>query len=138
MSMPDMNAQGPFCVDPGAAVWTLVRDLVHQQHSIAELGQMLAAIRAEHVANPEEMISLDFDLKTFSDLATLKVQWYYQTLPSLVAKLEVLSEMHETFGDGPVAIDDLVDAALWRNKYHVALNAMTVDASLGRGRGDNA
>jgi len=124
--MPDMEAEGPFCINPAAAVWALARELIQQQHSVTQLERMLAAIQAEHLDSSEEVISLGYDLKNVSDLVDLKWLWYSKTLPSLVAKFAVALEAHETFGDGTVTIDDPIDAGLWRSKYFVAVDDMTV------------
>jgi hypothetical protein len=126
MNMPDMDGQGPFCIDPTAVVWTLASELVEQQRSIAQLERMLAAIRAEHIGRPEEIRSLNYDAKNASDLVSLKRLWYEKTLPSMIAKLAVALEAHQTFGDAIVTIDDPIDAAVWKNKYFVAVDDMTV------------
>jgi len=126
MSMPDLNAVGPFCIDPAAMVWTLVSDLVTQQRSLAQVERTLLATQADHSGNVDEMLSLSYDLKTFSDLAALKELWYARTQPAMIAQLALALEAHETFGDGMVTIEDPLDASLWRNKYFVALEDSTV------------
>jgi hypothetical protein len=139
MSMPDMNAEGPFCMDPAVAVWTLVRELVTQQRSVARVGRTLAALQAQHADNNyEEIISLSDDLKNASDMVALKHMWYTKTLPSLVAQFALVLEVHDTFGDGPVTIDNPIDAALWRNKYFVAVDDLTVTSSAQQKKSDGA
>jgi hypothetical protein len=126
MSMPDMEAQGPFRLDPAVAVWSLVRELIEQQRSLVQLEQTLAAVKAEHADNADEVVSLTYDLKNLSDLVDLRRLWYSKGLPSMLAKLAVVLEAHETFGDQAFSIDDPVDAELWRGKYFVAVDDMTV------------
>ncbi|OBH57574.1 hypothetical protein A5682_19815 [Mycobacterium mantenii] len=126
MSMPDMDAQGPFRIDPADAVWALVRELIEQQHSVVQLEQTLAAIKADHADDFDEVVSLTCDLKNLSDLAALRRLWYSRGLPGMLAKLAVALEAHETFGDHAVTIDDPVDAELWRSKYRVAVDDLTV------------
>jgi hypothetical protein len=94
--MPDMDAQGPFCIDSAAVVWTLARELVEQQHFIARLERVLSAIQAGHVDGSEEAISLKYAEKTLSDLVVLRWLWYSKTLPSIVAKFALTLEAHET------------------------------------------
>lgn len=134
MSMPDMDGEGPFHLDPTASVWSLVRELVERQRSAVGLQRTLAAIQAEHSGRPEEIISLKDDLKNVSDLVALRELWYSSGLPSMVAKLALVLEVHETFGDSEVTIDEPVDAALWRNKYFVALDDLTFSLPADRGR----
>jgi hypothetical protein len=136
--MPEMGTQGPFSIEPATAVWTLVRELVKQQRSIAQVGQMLAAIQTEHVDSPEEVISLNYDVKNVSDLAALKWLWYSKTLPDMVAKFAVALEAHETFGDAAVTIDDPIDAAVWRSKYFAAVDDMTVTLAPNPRKADGA
>jgi hypothetical protein len=124
--MPDMDSQGPFCIDPAAAVWTLARELIEHQQLIAQLDRMLAALQAEHVNSPDEVMSLSYGAKNVSDLVALKLHWYSKTLPSIVAKFVVALEAHETFGDRAVTIDDPIDAGAWRSKYFVAVDDLTV------------
>lgn len=126
MSMPDMEAQGPFRMDPAVVVWTLVRELLEQQRSLVQLEQTLAAVKAQHVDNYDEVVSLTYDLKNLSDLVALRRLWYSKGLPSMLAKLSVALEAHETFGDQALSIDDPVDAELWRSKYFVAVNDLSV------------
>ncbi len=126
MNMPDINANGPLCINPAAAVWTLARELVDRQRSIAELERSLAAMLAENVDIPEEIISLNCAEKNAADLLALKWLWYSKTLPSLIAKFAVALEAHETVGDGAMTTDDPLDVAVWRNKYIVAFNDMTI------------
>lgn len=126
MSMPDMEAQGPFRMDPAVAVWSLVRELIEQQRLLVQLEQTLAAIKAEHANNIDEVVSLTYDLKNLSDLVGLRRLWYSKGLPSMLAKLAVVLEAHETFGGQAFAIDDPVDAELWRGKYFVAVDDMTL------------
>ncbi len=125
--MPDMDARGPLCLDPAAAVWALARELIEQQQAIVQLERMLAAVQAEHVDSPEEVISLNYDFKNISDLVSLKLLWYSKTLPSMVAKFAVALEAHETFGDDVVTIQDPIEVAVWNNKYFVAVDEMTAD-----------
>ncbi len=125
--MPEMDTQGPFSIEPATAVWTLVRELVKQQRSIAQLEQKLAAMQTEHFESSDEVTSLNYDVKNLSDLASLKWHWYSKTLPSMVAKFAVALEAHETFGNAAVTINDPIDAAVWRSKYFVAVGDMTVD-----------
>lgn len=125
MSMPDMEAHGPLRMDPSGAVWSLVRELIEQQRSLVQLEQTLAAVKAEHADNLDEVVSLTCDLKNLSDLATLRGLWYSKGLPSMLAKLAVVLEAHETFGDQALSIDDPVDAELWRSKYFVAVDDLT-------------
>jgi hypothetical protein len=132
--MPDMDARGPFCIDPAAAVWTLVRELIEQQQLIAQLDRMLAALQAEHLNSPDEVIRLNYGLKNVSDLVALKLHWYSKTLPSIVAKFAVALEAHETFGDSAVTIDDPIDAGAWRSKYFVAVDDLTVTSPPNKGR----
>lgn len=126
MSMPDMNVPGPFCMDPAAVVWTLVRELAKQQRSVVQIERTLLAIQAEYADKAEEVLSLSYDLKNISDLVALKALWYTRTLPGIVAQLALALEVHETFGDRQVTIEDSVDADFWRSKYFVALDDMTV------------
>ncbi len=44
----------------------------------------------------------------------------------MIAQLALALEVHQTFGDGIVTIEDPLDASLWRNKYFVALEDLTV------------
>lgn len=131
MSMPDMNEPGPFYMDPAAAVWNLVRELVKQQRFVVQVERILAAMQAEHADNADEILSLSYDLKNVCDLVALRKLWYTRTLPSVVAQLALALEVHETFGDGAVTIDDPIDAALWRSKYFVAVGDMTVTSPAG-------
>lgn len=126
MSMPDMEAHGPFRMDPAVAVWSLVRELIEQQRSLAQLEQTLATVKAEHADNLDEVVSLSYDLKNLGDLAGLRRLWYSKGLPSMLAKLAVALEAHERFGDHALSIDDPVDAELWRSKYFVAMDDLTV------------
>ncbi|OBH62106.1 hypothetical protein A5685_02255 [Mycobacterium colombiense] len=126
MSMPDMEAQGPLWMDPAVVVWSLVRELIDQQRSLVQLEQTLAAVKAEHADNFDEIVSLTYDLKNLNDLVTLRRLWYSKGLPSMLAKLAVVLEAHETFGDQALSIDDPVDAELWRSKYFVAVDDLTV------------
>lgn len=126
MSMPDMETQGPFRMDPAVVVWTLVRELLDQQRSLVQLEQTLAAVKAQHADNYDEVVSLTYNLKNLSDLVALRRLWYSKGLPSMLAKLSVALEAHETFGDQAVFIDDPVDAELWRSKYFVAVNDLSV------------
>ncbi|OBI24921.1 hypothetical protein A5709_09995 [Mycobacterium sp. E1386] len=125
MSIPDMDAQGPFRMDPAAAVWSIVRDLVERQRSMAELQRKLTAIQAKHAGQSEEIIGLNDDLKNVSDLVALRDLWYSKGLPSMVAKLALVLEVRDTLGDSEVTIDDPTDAALWRNRYFVAVDDLT-------------
>ncbi|CAM3134682.1 hypothetical protein MYCO108962_01215 [Mycobacterium colombiense] len=113
-------------MDPAVAVWSLVRELIEQQRSLAQLEQTLAAVKAEHADNLDEVVSLSYDLKNLSDLAGLRRLWYSKRLPSILAKLAVALEAHERFGDHALSIDDPVDAELWRSKYFVAMDDLTV------------
>lgn len=126
MSMPDMETDGPFHMDPAVAVWTLVRELLEQQRSLVQLEQTLAAVKAQHADNYDEVASLNYDLKNLSDLVALRRLWYSKGLPSMLAKLLVALEAHETVGDQVLSIDDPVDAELWRSKYFVAVNDLSV------------
>ncbi|OMB99082.1 hypothetical protein A5739_04750 [Mycobacterium colombiense] len=126
MSMPDMETQGPFHMDPAVVVWTLVRELLEQQRSLVQLEQTLDAVKAQHANNYDEVVSLTYDLKNLSDLVALRRLWYSKGLPSMLAKLSVALEAHETFGDQELSIDDPVDAELWRSKYFVAVNDLSV------------
>ena len=134
MSMPDLNTTGSFCMDPAVVVWTLVRELVTQQRSLAQVERTLLAIQADHSDDVDEMLSLSYDLKTFSDLVALKELWYARTLPTMIAQLALVLEVHETFGDDTVTIEDPVDAALWRSKYFVALEDLTITRPSDRRR----
>lgn len=134
MEMPDMNESGPFCMDPVATVWTLVGELVKQQRSVVQVERMLAAMQAEHADQDREVLSLAYDLKNVCDLAALRELWYTRTLPSMVAQLALALEVHETFGDGTVRIDDPIDASLWRSKYFVAMQDMTASRTPDRKR----
>jgi hypothetical protein len=116
-------------MDPDTAVWTLVRELVTQQRSVAKIERKLMAIQADHAARPENIVSLRNDLKNASDLAALHHLWRTKTLPSLVAQLAVTLEVHDAFGGEPITIDDPVDAALWKSKYFVAVEDMTASLS---------
>ncbi|WP_156749264.1 hypothetical protein [Mycobacterium sp. 1165196.3] len=113
-------------MDPAVAVWSLVRELIEQQRSLAQLEQSLAAVKAEHANNADEVVSLTYDLKNLSDLVGLRQLWYSKGLPSMLAKLAVVLEAHETFGDQAFCIDDPVDAELWRGKYFVAVADLTL------------
>lgn len=113
-------------MDPAVAVWSLVRELIDQQRSLVQLEQTLAAVKAEHANNIDEVVSLTYDLKNLSDLVGLRRLWYSKGLPSMLAKLAVVLEAHETFGGQAFSIDDPVDAELWRGKYFVAVDDMTV------------
>lgn len=130
MSMPDMETQGPFRMDPAIVVWTLVRELLEQQRSLVQLEQTLAAVKAQHADNYDEVASLTYDLKNLSDLVALRRLWYSKGLPSMLAKLSVALEAHETFGDQALSIDDPVDAELWRSKYFVAVDDLSITAPL--------
>ncbi|BBX42053.1 hypothetical protein [Mycobacterium simiae] len=134
MEMPDMNESGPFCMDPVATVWKLVGELVKQQRSVVQVERMLAAMQAEHADQDREVLSLAYDLKNVCDLAALRELWYTRTLPSMVAQLALALEVHETFGEGTVTIDDPIDASLWRSKYFVAMQDMTASRTPDRKR----
>jgi hypothetical protein len=134
MSMPDMETQGPFRMDPAVVVWTLVRELLEQQRSLVQLEQTLAAVKAQHADNYDEVVSLTYDLKNLSDLVALRRLWYSKGLPSMLAKLSVALEAHETFGDQALSIDDPVDAELWRSKYFVAVDDLSITVPLNTPR----
>lgn len=134
MSMPDMETQGPFRMDPAVVVWTLVRELLEQQRSLVQLEQTLAAVKAQHADNYDEVVSLTYDLKNLSDLVALRRLWYSKGLPSMLAKLSVALEAHETFGDQALSIDDPVDAELWRSKYFVAVDDLSITVPLNAPR----
>jgi hypothetical protein len=139
MSTPDMNADGPFCMDPADAVWTLVRQLIKQQRYITRVERLLLAFQAQHADNKyEEIISLSDDLKNATDVVALKRMWYAENLPTLVAQLTLVLEVHDTFGDGPVTVDDPIDAALWRNKYFVAVDDLKVSSFAQQNKADGA
>jgi hypothetical protein len=126
MNMPDMDANGPVSMEPAVVVWTLARELVEQQRLIAQLERKIADMQAKHLDDPEAVMSLAYVAKNLSDINTLRRLWYSKALPSLVAKFAVVLDAHETFGDGSMTIDDPMDAALWRTKYYVEVEDMTV------------
>lgn len=132
MSMPDMHGHGPFRINPTVAIWVLVSELIGQQRTVVRLEQTLAAIKAEHAESSGEVISLTYDLKNLSDLAALTRLWYSKALPSMLAKLAVTLEAHETFRDQAVTIDDPVEAELWRSRYFAAVDDLTVGGEVGR------
>jgi hypothetical protein len=99
MSIPDGPTAGSSGLDPDAVVWTLARELVAGQRRIVEIEEMLAAGQAEPANHVDDMLSLSFGLKNDSDLAMLKALWYQRTLPKLIARLAVVLEVHEAFGD---------------------------------------
>lgn len=116
-------------MDPAVVVWTLVRELLDQQRSLVRLEQTLAAVKSQHADDYGEVVSLTYDLKNVSDLVALRRLWYSKGLPNMLAKLSVALEAHETVGDQALSIDDPVDAELWRSKYYVAVNELSVTPS---------
>ena len=108
--------------------------MLEQQRSLVQLGQTLAAVKAQHADNYDEVASLNYDLKNLSDLVALRRLWYSKGLPSMLAKLSVALEAHETVGDQVLSIDDPIDAELWRSKYFVAVDDLSITVPLNTPR----
>jgi hypothetical protein len=129
MSMPDMDSDGPFSIDPAVAVWALARELVEGQRVVAELGRSISAMQARHFDDPDPAINFVREQKSISDINTLRSLWYSKTLPGLIAKFAIALEAHETCSDGSIVVNDPIDAALWRSKYFVTVENLTVTSS---------
>lgn len=114
--MPDddsaADAETVFEMDPDRTLVMLARNLVEGQRSLAELRRQ-TKVSADQAADPNQA------LKVAAEFAELERQWHRETLPSMVAAIQLALEVLDTFGPGQTRIDDPMDARIWNNKYFV-------------------
>jgi hypothetical protein len=66
-------------------------------------------------------------LGLLADLEKLRASWYAESLPSLVASMQLAIEVFDTNGPGVTTISDAVEAAAYNNKYYVWAEELSVD-----------
>ncbi|WP_094287391.1 hypothetical protein [Mycobacterium lehmannii] len=109
---PTRSDDAVFSMAPQEVLWSLARQFVDGQRTIAQLTRTAHTIRNAASDDPEAAEALaDFD-KTVNE-------WLTEALPSLAASMKVAIEVHETFGPGMTTVEDPTDAAIWNNKYFV-------------------
>jgi len=106
------DAETVFEMDPDRTLVMLARNLVEGQRSLAELRRQ-TKVSADQAADPNQA------LKVAAEFAELERQWHRETLPSMVAAIQLALEVLDTFGPGQTRIDDPMDARIWNNKYFV-------------------
>jgi hypothetical protein len=117
---PANDPDAVFSMDPEATIWALARQLVEGQQTLAKL---FAEARAAAAAVPDapEILGL------LADLEKLRASWYAESLPSLVASMQLAIEVFDTNGPGVTTISDAVEAAAYNNKYFVWAKELAVD-----------
>ena len=115
--MPDddsaADAETVFEMDPDRTLVMLARNLVEGQRSMAALRRQTQVSAADETVDPIQT------RKVAAELAELERQWHRETLPSMVAAIQLALEVLDTFGPGRTRIDDPMDARIWNNKYFV-------------------
>jgi len=112
MSSDDAASQEThFVMDPEATLWTLARQLVSHQRTYAELRR--SAETARRLPDSAEL------RRVVADFEALERSWHGETLPSIIASMQVAIEVWDTFGPGRTEVADDLEAAVWNNKYFV-------------------
>lgn len=105
--MPDddsaADAETVFEMDPDRTLVMLARNLVEGQRSLAELRRQ-TKVSADQAADPNQT------QKAAAEFAELERQWHRETLPSMVAAIQLALEVLDTFGPGQTRIDDPMEA----------------------------
>ena len=111
-----MSQESHFAMDPEKTMWTLARQLVSGQRSVAQLHRSAEA--AQRLPDSPELRNVA------ADCELLQRKWEGETLPSLVASMQLAIEVFDTFGSGLAQISDDLEAAAWNNKYFVWKNEL--------------
>src|SRR5882757_9490007 len=105
------DAEARFTMDPEKVIWELARQLVDSQRSYARFSR--AAQAARQLPETPEI------RKVVTDFENLERSWHTETLPSIVASMQLAIEVLDTFGPGRTNVDDEIDAMVFNNKYFV-------------------
>jgi hypothetical protein len=106
-----VGAEGRFAMDPEKALWDLARYLVSQQRAYAKFSHAAQAARQLPDIAEARKIVVDFE--------NLERSWHTETLPGIIASMQLAIEVFDTFGTGPTTVTDEIDAMVFNNKWHV-------------------
>lgn len=112
------DSETSFTMDPEQTLRNLARQLVSGQRTLVALQRSADAAR-RGPDSPELR-------KVTADLDALRRSWYAETLPHIMAGMQLALEVFDTSGPGECTSDGL-DAAVWNNKFFVWVKEL-VDA----------
>jgi hypothetical protein len=114
------GAEDRFTMDPEKVIWELARQLVGGQRSYAYFSRAAQAARRRPDSAEVRKVVADFE--------NLERGWHAETLPSIIASMQLAIEVFDTFGPGLTDVSDEIEAMAFNNKYFVWVKELVPDS----------